>query len=807
MLFIVKYMFNNWLRVLLLLMMLLGQRVASAQNLQLALPVLSASAGDTLRVQVRSQGVSGATSLSLGIRFTASSLTFLSVQTQGTALENAPVASNVSGNLLSISALPQQPLALPSADSTLLILKFLAQGGASYLIWDGTTEVGLAQPPQLIHGVVRPAGTAFPALLTNGNRAACEFGSAQFSLSGTSGVQTYQWMSWHPGASSPAALSQSTVINGANAPSLTLSQLLRTDSGQVLFCQASGPGYTIYSRPQTLTVRPLNLIPITLQANPPGVVCFGQSIQVTVTGLPSVSAGNYQWYVNGLPAGNGSALSRSDFRYGDVVLVEYTDTVLCATGQAQIVLNIAEAPSDPVITGGGVFCSDEGGVSVGTQISARGSTTVLIRDGSIRVDSLPGTGQPLSFGLIRSAGSYSLQVRTSAGCVRNFPNSISVQQLASPVAMISRDTFVYRGNGVALQASGGVQYSWSPATGLSNPTVASPFATPTTTTVYSVVVTAANGCRDTAHVEVQVLVPPTVYAGNDTFVCLNTPVFFLAGAPAGGAWMGAGITQSSTGRFNPAVAGTGLHRVVYTVSNGLLYSVSDTVLIQVSAPPTIVRPAIPNFCLNDPAFPLQGMSLAAGASGYFTIGGVRDSVFLPSQWGVGTHIVRYFYNTGTGCISIDSTFVTVFALQSVSLNIPFNTTCQNGGSFPLASITGVGSPAGGVFRMGSDTITVFNPLLYPLGINVISYSVRNAAGCVNTAYDTIQILDTTTLIVDNSPTYCPNSGPVTLNLVSPPGGIYRRVPVSASGITGGSVFNPQTTGPGVFFTPTILPIR
>ena len=776
-----------------------GYTAVTAQNLKLELPVVSASAGDTLQVQVRSQGITGATSMGLGIRFSTNSLTFLSAQSQGTALANAPLVTNVIGNLLSISTLPPHPQALPSADSALIVLRFLAQGDASYLIWDASTEIGLSQQPQLIHGVVRPAGLALPALLTNGNQSACEFGTAQFNLAGTTGAASYQWLSLHPNASSPVVLGQSPAVQGAISASLVWSQLLLSDSGQVLFCRVTGPGYTSFSRPQALSVRSINLIPITLQIAPSGVVCSGQPVQVSVAGLPGGSMGSYQWYVNGQPAGNGSVLTRSDFRSGDEVLVEFTDTINCTTGQAQSLLSIAEAPANPMMTGGGVFCSDEVGVSIGTQISVTGTTVVLIRDGSLRVDSLPGTGQALSFGLIHQPGSYSLEVRTTHGCVRSFSDSISVQRLLSPVATVSRDTFVYLGNGIALQASGGVQYSWSPSLGLSNASVASPFASPTTTTVYSVVVTAANGCRDTAQVEVQVLTPPVVNAGNDTFVCLNTPAFFLVGTPQGGTWSGPGITQTSTGRFSPSAAGSGVHRVIYTVSSGLLYRVSDTLMIQVSTPPAISRPAIPNFCQNDPAYPLKGMALGAGASGFFTINGLRDSIFVPSQQGIGTHIVRYYYNNGTGCVAMDSTFVTVYALQAVSLNIPFNATCYNGGSFPLAAITGVGSPAGGVFRKGSDTISVFNPLLYPPGLTVISYSVRNAAGCVSTAYDTIQILDTTELVVANSPIYCPYSGPVPLNLVSPPGGIYRRVPVGAAGITGGSVFNPQSTGPGVFF--------
>lgn len=359
-----KYKFHTFCQYVLPLLsgILMLCTPATAQNLRLELPVISASAGDTLRVLVRSQGITGATSLSLGIRYSTSSLTFLNVEAQGTALASASIASNTTGNLLSIAALPAQPQALPLVDSTLLILRFLAQGGSAYLIWDTTTEVGLSQQPHLIHGVIRPAGTSLPSLTTNGNRAACEFGSAQFSLSGTSGIISYQWMSLHPGASNPVALSPTTTVNGPNSSILTLSQLLLSDSGQVLLCQATGPGYTLLSRPQALSVRPLSLIPITLQTTPSGVVCAGNPLQISVAGLPGGATGNYQWYVNGQPSGTSAFLTRSDFRAGDEVILEFTDSVNCSTGQAQLALNIAPAPVDPTINGEGCIAQMKRGL-------------------------------------------------------------------------------------------------------------------------------------------------------------------------------------------------------------------------------------------------------------------------------------------------------------------------------------------------------------------------------------------------------------------------------------------------------------
>lgn len=55
-----------------------------------------------------------------------------------------------------------------------------------------------------------------------------------------------------------------------------------------------------------------------------------------------------------------------------------------------------------------------------------------------------------------------------------------------------------------LNASGGVQYAWTPAGSLSNPAIASPVATPASTTLYTVTGTDAKGCSNTDTITVKV---------------------------------------------------------------------------------------------------------------------------------------------------------------------------------------------------------------------------------------------------------------------------------------------------------------
>jgi hypothetical protein len=67
---------------------------------------------------------------------------------------------------------------------------------------------------------------------------------------------------------------------------------------------------------------------------------------------------------------------------------------------------------------------------------------------------------------------------------------------------VSDDVTIIAGESTTLTVSGGVTYSWSPTIGLDDPTSATPVASPTETTVYTVTVTDADGCSGTADVTV-----------------------------------------------------------------------------------------------------------------------------------------------------------------------------------------------------------------------------------------------------------------------------------------------------------------
>ncbi|GIV41734.1 MAG: hypothetical protein KatS3mg034_1044 [Vicingaceae bacterium] len=75
---------------------------------------------------------------------------------------------------------------------------------------------------------------------------------------------------------------------------------------------------------------------------------------------------------------------------------------------------------------------------------------------------------------------------------------------------ISADTVICKGDSVQLFASGGTNYYWLPTTGLSNPNIANPMASPDSTTLYIVRIENTPGCSRTEKVLVKVNEPPKI---------------------------------------------------------------------------------------------------------------------------------------------------------------------------------------------------------------------------------------------------------------------------------------------------------
>ncbi|WP_300978615.1 discoidin domain-containing protein, partial [Flavobacterium sp.] len=110
---------------------------------------------------------------------------------------------------------------------------------------------------------------------------------------------------------------------------------------------------------------------------------------------------------------------------------------------------------------------------------------------------------------------------TASGCTATDTVVVTVD-LTTPVADAGSDAMIscitnVNGTSIGATAVAGVTYAWTPATGLSDATIANPVANPTATTTYTLTATnTASGCTATDTVVVTVdLAKPVANAGSD----------------------------------------------------------------------------------------------------------------------------------------------------------------------------------------------------------------------------------------------------------------------------------------------------
>lgn len=131
-------------------------------------------------------------------------------------------------------------------------------------------------------------------------------------------------------------------------------------------------------------------------------------------------------------------------------------------------------------------------------------------------------------------GTYIITATDSIGCVGK--DTIVLNSFPAPVITASRDVELCRGESTTLDVTGGQIYQWAPAATLSCPTCVSTTATPDSTTVYSVIGTDGNGCKDTARVTVSILQRMPVSVDSARSICFGESVMLGATGGVGYEW-------------------------------------------------------------------------------------------------------------------------------------------------------------------------------------------------------------------------------------------------------------------------------
>ncbi|MBK7966549.1 MAG: gliding motility-associated C-terminal domain-containing protein [Bacteroidetes bacterium] len=101
------------------------------------------------------------------------------------------------------------------------------------------------------------------------------------------------------------------------------------------------------------------------------------------------------------------------------------------------------------------------------------------------------------------AGIYTVMATTPCGTYTSNPIEVTTRVLNN--VSVTNSVIICTGETTPISAGGGVEYIWSPTTGLSDPNIPNPIASPTVTTEYTVTVKDQYGCTATASVTVSVI--------------------------------------------------------------------------------------------------------------------------------------------------------------------------------------------------------------------------------------------------------------------------------------------------------------
>jgi len=232
---------------------------------------------------------------------------------------------------------------------------------------------------------------------------------------------------------------------------------------------------------------------VTLVVNPIPVVTISDDLSICPGASTQLEAGGgvqYQWTPSStLSTSSGPqpvATPAATTRY----VVEVTDQNGCSEKDSVLVT----VRTRPVFT-----------VSANQIICAKDTVQLLATGGDV-YDWLPATS--LSSASIGNPRAYPTQTttytvritETTCQYQETLNTTINVNQLPRISASKSNDLDCSTISS-QLSASGGISYVWTPATGLSNPRIAQPFATPGGAVQYVVKGIDINGCSDTASVQ------------------------------------------------------------------------------------------------------------------------------------------------------------------------------------------------------------------------------------------------------------------------------------------------------------------
>lgn len=303
----------------------------------------------------------------------------------------------------------------------------------------------------------------------------------------------------------------------------------------------------------------------------------------------------------------------------------------------------------------------------------------------------------------------------------------------------SADTDVCEKIPVQLNTTGGSTYSWTPVTGLSDPAIANPVATPSVTTEYIVTGITANGCSAKDTVVINISPAPVITITSDTTICTNSSLQLMATGGNTYSWTPA--TSLDNPNISNPVAAPAANTLYYvTVTTAANCSNMDSVQVNIRPPAVFTVSNDKIACLNDTV----QLSASGGDMYAWQPQASLDDATISNPTAVPAVTTTYSVTISeTTCneSATLSTTITVLPLPVISASKSNDIDCS-------ISESRLNATGGATYRWspGSTLNDPFipNPVATPLTTTQYTVTGTDASGCKNT--DTVTVKATATNI-------------------------------------------------------------
>ena len=529
-------------------------------------------------------------------------------------------------------------------------------------------------------------------------------------------------------------------------------------------------------------------------------ICIPDSTTLTVVGGSLGIGANWVWYISGNPISIGSG---SSITVSPVAITTYfvrAEGSCNLTNAVSITISVRAPSVAPVLatTSATNYCSNSAPATITLTASggSLGSSAIINWYSGGCGIGLVGTGSPLTIPAPITTTTYFVSYDGFCNSTSCVSVTVNVNEISiAPLSILSSDNNYCVNNipsTITLSTNGGnigtgaVVNWYDNSCGVGLIGNISPLTVPAPLVNTTYYVNYSGLCNTTACTSININVLPVTLATINPVIgtiCQNGPAFNCSSLNPGGVWSGIGITDSILGTFNPSVAGSGIHQIIYTITGSC--GDSDTININVNPSVVVNINSVSPLCLLDTAI-IIGVNQPGGLWSGTGITNASNGIFDPVVSGVG--VFQIIYTIAGICPSADSISIVVdlnhdatispisnFCISDIATNL---IAAENGGNWSGVGIT--------------DAINgTFNPSVAGAGTHQVIYTFPGS--CY--AADTVDIIVNPLLIpnIDLQTALCKFDSAVTLT-VSQPGGSW-----SGNGIIDSvlGIFDPSIAGVGI----------